>query len=87
MSVGRCAIPLVGFSGDFVRLSPYPAALSGSGEDSSVFMPGSVVGSSVAQAAVVKLPRGVVSSVRLPLDLFPLLTRRPKRTGCTLGHC
>ena len=54
------------FPGGLARLSPDPAANSGTTirEDSSVFTPGSSGSPHVAQAAVVLLPCGVVSSAR-----------------------
>ena len=63
---GRGAIPHVGFSGGVVRLSHDSAASSDTREDSSVFTPGSFVSPRMAQAAMVQLPRGAVSSACSP---------------------
>ena len=57
----------VGFSRAVARLSPDPAAFSGTREDSSVFVPVSSASPGMAQAAVEQLPCGVVSRASFPL--------------------
>ena len=54
------------FPGVLYAFPPDSTANSGAREDSSNFAPGSFVSPHVAQAAVVQLPCGVVSSPRSP---------------------
>ena len=76
---GRYAIRLVGFSGGVACLSPFPAALSGSGENSSFSASGSVAGSSAAQTAMLRLPCRLILSVMHAVRL--LFVRSPLQQG------
>ena len=93
---GRLAIMIshVGFSWVLYAFPPDSAANSGTREDSSVFATGSSISLRMAQAAMVQLPCGVVSSARSlspPSTCFPSCrgtshTRPSQCTIFTLGH-